>query len=716
MANEDEVVQQFKVEAGNSVQVLGGIASGNKEVEKAVESVKKATKGHSEVVKQHGEHQEHLHAHLSHTRHELHLLSEATGVARGGMMTMLNSVTTLGPAIGFAVGAFILLKDSLSEYGEKLKEVSAKDLEFQETLKEHRKVARGSEYEGKAESANDEIKTINKEMSELKKSKDWDIADEGWAGSFNRALDSSYQKAYDQYKALEKVREELEQTRDLYQSINERKNELERETLTRESTQEAALTAEAKNAEKLHELAEAKKKAEMYDYIPRANLSKERDRELTNEGLKAKAAYNALKNAQTEGRHEAEKAHDEALSNPSGRVVDPYDRQAVLAESHRMKEAKGDEELAHKKRDIMEKAYLSYAEKVEEIDDLIHRRDVERANETAEYKKALAEETFKHEQELKEINNSPSVFATEQQKRAFAEDKRYNAEKFKASNTPGADMGIVEQRHIDEQHKAQIEAENELSQRRAAIKSKTLQNDGDHFESEKTMVVAHYQDMLLKHTGYESMQKLDTEEYNADIEKLTIEHNNEVASYTSNLKSESLRIKGDQYGAEREALEEWQRKELDSHKDQATQIKAMHAQRAADITRREKEEHTKVLGGYAVELSSALLGSGVGGVQRMMLEHQEKQAEYKRTGHSDYADAEQAAYSAKINRMKLESDAELQSKNRVGFSDVAGGWESFASSLNQNPMQQMQLNEQKATNQILREIQQANRSGAELVN
>lgn len=440
----------------------------------------------------------------------------------------------------------------------------------------------------------------------------------------------------------------------------------------------------------------------------------------THEGEENEA--DQLQGAINRQRARQEAARKEAEKNKEWNDIEKNDRSKLTEINAQQVYARGtnlklmEEELGILDKQLDAKIAMQNAE-LDPVRKEALGKEVDKAQvEYARKKIELEDKRIERAERLRQITQGPGVFSTSQEKATFAENTRYEKEKREAERI-GADTSHLKQNHEDALKKIEMDAQSELATQRASIRAQQLRNDGDNFAAEKTMADAHYQEMLIKDYGNKEKLKLDEEQHAAEIQKITIAHNNEVASYTSNLKQESLRIKGDQYGSEREALEEWQRKELELHKDQADQIRALHDQRAADITRREKEERTQILGGYATEVTGATLGHGAAGVQRMLLEHQAKQREYARTGQGDYAAAENQAFQARISRMKLESDMELSSKNRVGFMDVAGGWESFASSLNQNPMQQMQLNEQKATNQILREIQQGFRqTQPELVN
>ena len=210
-------------------------------------------------------------------------------------------------------------------------------------------------------------------------------------------------------------------------------------------------------------------------------------------------------------------------------------------------------------------------------------------------------------------------------------------------------------------------------------------------------------------TAAEKKAAVETEQRRLDEQKLLKDLANEQMLFQINADAEILNLHGHHYEAEKRQLDAWYAQEKASHIGQATALKRIDEERAAkaaEIERKHQEEKMNTLGRYNTDIISATLGSGAGNIARMQLEHQEKQREYKRAGKTEEAAAEEAAYEAKIHRMKMESDMELQSKNTVSFQDTGSAWESFITSLNKNPMELLKLKEAQTTNQILQRIEQ----------
>ena len=647
----DEIIQQFKVVDAGATAALGNIDEKIQDVKSSTTQLDAATKSHGEATKKAGEHVAAHSAHLGHARHAIRLFSEATGASSGELMTMFHSVSMLGPALGVALGAFILMKSALESQAEaaaKAKEhydqLADAVRKYQEARKEKSEVLeygqQGAEANKEQLAADAQKRAAQKRLNEL-----------------NSSRSSNYDSKSAGGKAVEGVGVLWEQIK----SVVSGETEAEYKVRVENEKSELRTAIGQTNA------TEKASQADKDKYKPWNDISKESQSEMNK--LEIASTYQRgesldILEKQFEVLHKQEQAHKAIAKNEKDEVA-----------------------LAEMKKQIQSDS-MAVAAKYNEIEDKKREREIK----------------------TNEALHAPSVFASNERKATFAEDKKYEAEIHEAEKA-GIATEAITFRHERAIAKIKMDEQREITNEEVSIKAQQLRNNGQTFDAELAMAANHYSEMLEKHTSNSKMQKLDLEQYNADVNKLNIAHNNEVSAYTSELTEESMRIKGDQYGSERVALQEWHRKELEMHQDQAVQINKLYAQKTNDINRREKEEREKTLGGYQVERMAALMGQGVGSVLKMQQEHGEKQAEYKRTGHNDYAQAEEAAYEAKIARMKHESDLELGSKKSVGFMDLSSGWESFASSLNKNPKEQEQLNEMKSTNQILREIQGSFKQG-----
>src|ERR1700685_4472440 len=125
MANEDEIIQQFKVVDAGATAALGKIAASTKEVSKATHEADGASGKHGEGVEKLGKQLVGLGHHHTSARHAVRLFAEATGVGTGGIMTLVHSMGMMGPELGGAVGGFIRLKQAMDAEAEAAK--AAKD-------------------------------------------------------------------------------------------------------------------------------------------------------------------------------------------------------------------------------------------------------------------------------------------------------------------------------------------------------------------------------------------------------------------------------------------------------------------------------------------------------------------------------------------------------------------------------------------------------------
>ena len=653
---EEEIIQKFKVVDAGATAALGAIDEKIQDVKSSTTGLDASTRAHGEANKKAGEHVKEHGSHLGHTRHALRLFAEATGASSGELMTMFHSITTLGPALGVALGAFILLKSALesqAEAAEKAKEhydqLSEAVRKYQEARKEKANVLEYGEQGAAAHKeqldADAEMKAAQKRLNEL-----------------NTGRSANYGSKSVGGKSLEFIGMFVEQFKSVFSGETEGEFGERRES----------------------------EKGDLAGAIGRMGAT-EKDTQ------RDKDKYKGWNDTTRETQIEMNK----------------LDIQSTYARGENL-------EIIEKQVEALHKQVQAHKEIAKHLTEDVAQEEMKKQIQTEEM--ALAAKYNERDDKFREraiksndALHAPSVFGSAERKATFAEDKRYEAEKFEADKA-GINTEAITFRHEQAIKKIKMDAAREITNEQVSIHAQQLRNEGNSFEAEKEMAENHYKEILEKHTGNSKLQKLDLEQYNADVEKLTIAHNNEIAAYTSELTEEAQRIKGDQYGSERTALEEWHRKELEMHKDQAEQINKLYAQKSGDINRREKDERAKTLGGYQVERMAALMGQGVGGVLKMQQEHGEKQAEYARTGHTDYAQAEEAAYEAKIRRMKHESDLELSSKKGVGFMDVSSGWETFAASLGKSPKEQEQLNELKNTNVLLTRIDASlAKGGGELI-
>ena len=205
------------------------------------------------------------------------------------------------------------------------------------------------------------------------------------------------------------------------------------------------------------------------------------------------------------------------------------------------------------------------------------------------------------------------------------------------------------------------------------------------------------------------MQLLDKQEFNAQYAALVIKEKDEELSMTAQVKETMANVRGNQFEAERIQLAEWQRKELEMHKDQADKINEIYKLKGSDITRRQGQQFADTMQGYQNQITSATMGSAMAQIQGMQYEHEKKQAEYARVNTPEAkaeAAMENQAYAARIHEMQRESSHKLMGEQKVGFMDAGGAWEAFSRSLNQDPFKMEQRDLEIKANELLTSIDQ----------
>ena len=634
MAGEDEIIQKWRIVDAGAVQTLTNIDKQIQATRTSTASLNTTVQEHGGQITKLGEKMVGLGERHMNARHAVMLFSEATGVGRGGIMTLMRSMMMMGPVVGAAIGGFILFKQAMDaeaeaaqKSAEKHKELAEAVQEFNNKRKESAKVfefgKEGAEAGKEEAAARKVIDDNNRRIQELTTTP----SDPRKMGFLRTAMD---------WWGLP--------------GVSGTKKDLEH-------GDPAALREKQALEEENTRIAQVQKLAE---------AEKERHKKYQAELLPAQDSVAAAERKIAEGRGLDLKASQE--------MIDAHDK---LIRSLKRLEAT--------EKEAPEKRKLHVELEKEEVEQIKRRNE----QKDKEYERKI---------KLANIINAPGVFATPRQKAESAENKSYDAEKHEAERI-GGDVEAITRRHNDRMTQIANEEKSATNTRRAAIDALVLQNKGQHYQAELGRAEAHWKSERASHEGNVDAQKLDDDMYAAEKDKIMQDHINQNVNNLERMNVETLRLKGDNFEAEREQLKNELKAQLKLHADQADDIKALKKLKGEDIDRRQSEDRTKVLGGYHAELISATMGSGAGRLDRMQQEHEAKQAEYKRTGETDKAQAENAAYQAQIHRMKIESDAKQQ--GHVGFMEAGSAWDTFAASLNKNPMEAMHLQEEKTTNAIL---------------
>ncbi len=255
MANEDEIIQQFKVIDSGATAALGAIDAKIQQVKTSTTSLSAAHQNHGNTIKHVGEHAQHLGGHLNHTRHQMMLFSEATGASRQGLMTMMHSMHSIGGSVGIAVGAFIILKEAVSTYREELKKAQEQRVEFNHGVRELKESVSGSGYEGKAEKINSKITSVKDQMEERAKK----IEDtHSWYG-VESAENTQLRRQQEQQK---KTLSALFQYRDFYNEKENKERTLKEGVTERQKTEGPINTGQDRAGELKAKIEEAKSEAD----------------------------------------------------------------------------------------------------------------------------------------------------------------------------------------------------------------------------------------------------------------------------------------------------------------------------------------------------------------------------------------------------------------------------------------------------------------------
>ena len=646
MANE-EIIQQFKVVDSGATAALSKVDAKIQEVKNHTNELSDSHKKHGKGIDDVGKQLLGLGERHASARHSLMLFSEATGVARGGLMTMAHSMGMLGPAAGAALGGFILLKEGLEAQAEEAAKAREKYdqlreawLKFQEVRKEKAEVLEFGEegaQSNKEQLAADAVKhAAQRQLNELENERSTDYNKKSVLG-----------------KGMEHASFFIDQMKSFFSG------ESEDEYNARIANEKENLKGQIGRASAGENVSD-KDKQQHKKWMEITKETQQDMNKLEIQNAYAKGENLEIIEKQVEALHKQVQEHKE---------IAKHEKDAVI--------------LAAMKKQIQSEE-MALAQKYNERDEKYHQRGAQ----------------------LRELGR-PGAFSSAYEKAKYAENEKFQNEMDKMESRPLSDQKKLKEKHEESLAKIELDRKDELMTRSAEIDAQKLRNEGKNFEAEKTLLEAHFRELGDKHKGDVEQQKMDEAAYNAQLEKLTIEHNNEEAQFTANNRAEMLRLKGDSYEAERVQLDEWLREEKEKHVGHEEELKALYDKRKGDIDRREKEARVETLAGYNIQLQSALHGHGVGSVLTMQEEHRKKLEEIKNSAHPEDAKLENQAYKARIDRMKHESDLEMQSKKTVGFMDLSSGWESFAAALNKSPKEQEQLAEAKETNQLLGRIESA---------
>ena len=275
----------------------------------------------------------------------------------------------------------------------------------------------------------------------------------------------------------------------------------------------------------------------------------------------------------------------------------------------------------------------------------------------------------------------------------------YNAtEKYnKAMREARVPMGAVDPYNRE----AQIKSKYEISDAEAVNKL---------YEKRKEIIetvglTEQQQDAMIKSVEDRAASEKTQRQMNEEKELKEFESNK--LSFAAQMREETLRIKGDSFSAEKEQLEEWHRKELLEHRDQADKINALYGVKLADLQRRRGQQFADTMQGYQNQITGATLGSAMAQIQGMQYEHEKKQAEYARMNTPEAkaeATLENQAYAARIHEMQREGAHKLLGEQKVGFMEAGGAWEAFSRGLNQDPFKMEQRAREIEANNLLTSI------------
>ena len=416
MGDDNEVVFRFRAEGADLQNAtkqadasLKNLAGAHKQLDPAIEHTTQA--------------------HFS-MRHAMTLAAAASDMHAGSLMHVYYAMTMFGPVMGGAMAAILLLKEAMKSEREEMEKADAAAVEFANTMRGLRKDVSGSFFEGQAggkqntiENIQDQIAKRTKAMEKAAGGKELGFVEATFNapraymnGQDPYAIESSQNKqvqaALAERKALQDLLEPLMRQRDLYMEIARAQEAASKANLERELASGPANTGMDKAAALQAKIAEAQEAANSANDAEAAargvpSLSRAELDKIIEKHRAAQLALHKLQNEQAGATWAADREHRDAMTGPVGREYNIFDAGAAAAEQHRMKEAKAQEELEKKIREIKESGYLTAAQKQDEIARAMSQRSVERAmNEQAlskqkwDLERAQAQEHFKYRNEV----------------------------------------------------------------------------------------------------------------------------------------------------------------------------------------------------------------------------------------------------------------------------------------------------------------------------
>jgi hypothetical protein len=653
MAGEDEIIQKFRVQDDGAVQTLTNIDKQMQNVRTTTANLNSTVKEHGGSITQLGEKMVGLGERHMNARHAIMLFSESTGVARGGIMTMMQSMMMMGTPIGAAVGGFILMKQHLEGIEEQAKKSAEAMKELTHATadagQERNKATstmlwgpKATEQEEITKKAQASMDKIVKEMGEMEKTGLGKIMEKHRVEGTDKYSVGKYlleQAGYGKQDALDYI----SKMQALNALMAPQKTEVE---------SSSKLGGFYKSGFGVNE--DARKSSLFLD-----------EKLAQSHGLDLETQERLLKVEETRVNNMISLADEErdAQKNNKGRV---------------------DEATLNELDNENIKARIAYYEKLGTLEDKKYERTIR----------------------LKNISESPGVYATTRQKAEYAENDKFEKEKHEAQKI-GGDIAALTQNHNDRLTQIKDAEMRELDTKEGANHVLRLQNQNDFFNASLWAEYNHYQESLSAHKGNTDLLKLDEETHIAEAEKLKKENNEKTLSFEAQMREETLRIKGDAFGAEKDQLDEWHRKELLEHKEQADKINDLYKVKDTDLQRRRGQDFADKSQGYQNAITSATQGSMMAQIQNLTYEHNKAQSEYKRVGTPEaiaLAALEGQSYKAKIQEMQKESAHKLMGEQKVGFMDAGSAWETFSRGLNQDPFKMEQREREIEANNLLTSI------------
>ena len=559
MAGEDEIIQKFRVQDDGAVQTLTNIDKKTQDMRTTTANLNSTVKEHGGSITQLGEKMVGLSGTHMNARHAVMLFSETTGVARGGIMTMMHAMMMMGPVVGAVVGGITLLKQHMDEEAEATKKATEAHEKYYQDIVRSEMVAGHSGGEtaahGKVVAAGVEAKRVQAEINEILREQ-------------KNLQEAGLELSVKEQKSLEEKQSSLIRTQAQIKMFQAEENAFAQMRLTG---------------------------------LAQDKLRFEYEMKLTNE---------------TKNKKDIMKEEEDL-------IYAQIQQQNVLM--HALKDAGANQEL--------------------QTEALKKQRD-------------LRLELHKLKDAHKETTLSNAQMIEQEQQR----------------------ISILQYKNRSDTHNAEF-----------------------------AQLQAHLSAQLFAHRNNQELQLLDKQEFNAQYAALVIKEKDEELSMTAQVKETMANVRGNQFEAERIQLAEWQRKELEMHKDQADKINEIYKLKGSDITRRQGQQFADTMQGYQNQITSATMGSAMAQIQGMQYEHEKKQAEYARVNTPEAkaeAAMENQAYAARIHEMQRESAHKLMGEQKVGFMDAGGAWEAFSRSLNQDPFKMEQRDLEIKANELLTSIDQ----------